>query len=102
MGSIRVVRVAVEAAPPGQAGDRPDDWPDREPSAVELAAIDAEMPLIRAEVELLDVRIGLMDRPRVLSELDVRRLRRAERRLLAERARFTRRTGRRGGPGVTA
>jgi hypothetical protein len=94
MGSIRSVRAAVEAA-------RPDPY-GREPSAAELAAIDAEMPLIRAEVELLDVRIGLMDRPRGLSELDARRLRRAERRLLAERARYTRRTARRGGPGVTA
>jgi hypothetical protein len=102
MGSIRSVRVAVEAAPPGPAGDRPDDWPDGEPSAAELTAIDAEMPLIHAEVELLDVRIRLMDRPGGPSELDARRVRRAERRLLAERARYTRRTTRRGGPGVTA
>ncbi|AOP46058.1 DUF6284 family protein [Streptomyces lydicus] len=57
--------------------------PDREP-ATEWAAIVAETPLIEAEVELLDVQIALMDR--VPSELDRRRLRRAEARVLAERA----------------
>ncbi|UZJ31010.1 DUF6284 family protein [Streptomyces endophytica] len=57
--------------------------PDREP-ATEWAAIVAETPLIEAEVELLDVRIALMDR--VPSELDARRLRRAQARVLAERA----------------
>ena len=39
-----------------------DVEPDREPTDAELDAIDAEMPLIRAEVEELDVRISLMDR----------------------------------------
>jgi hypothetical protein len=62
------------------------DDPDREPTAAELDAIEREMPVIQAEVELLDVRIALMDRP--LYPLDARRLRRAERRLLAERARL--------------
>ena len=41
------------------------------------------MPLIRAEVEELDVRISLMDRP--VTELDARRLRRARRTVLAVR-----------------
>nr|WSX20179.1 DUF6284 family protein [Streptomyces tubercidicus] len=56
--------------------------PEREPTAAELDAIAAETPLIEAEVELLDVRIALMDQ--APSELDPRRLRRAEARVLAE------------------
>ncbi|WP_329396239.1 DUF6284 family protein [Streptomyces lydicus] len=57
---------------------------DRAPSAAELDAIATEAPLIEAEVELLDVRIALLDR--LPSELDRRRLRRAQARVLAERA----------------
>ncbi|MFF7703565.1 DUF6284 family protein [Streptomyces lydicus] len=57
---------------------------DRAPSAAELDAIATETPLIEAEVELLDVRIALLDR--LPSELDRRRLRRAQTRVLAERA----------------
>ncbi|MFJ2608153.1 DUF6284 family protein [Streptomyces sp. NPDC087425] len=56
---------------------------DNGPSAAELDAIDIEMPLIRAEVEFLDVQISLLDRP--VSELDARRLRRARTKMLAER-----------------
>lgn len=58
--------------------------PDRGPTGAELAALAAETPLIDAEVELLDVRIALLDR--VPSEFDRRRLRRAQARVLAERA----------------
>ncbi|MFD5582226.1 DUF6284 family protein [Streptomyces sp. NPDC127063] len=57
---------------------------DREPTAAELEAIAVETPLILAEVELLDVRIALMDR--TPSELDKRRLRKALHRVLSERA----------------
>ncbi|MFD9143993.1 DUF6284 family protein [[Kitasatospora] papulosa] len=56
---------------------------DIEPSAAELDAIEQEMPLIRAEAELLDVQIMTFDRP--ASELDERRIRRARRRVLAAR-----------------
>ncbi|MFJ6373237.1 DUF6284 family protein [Streptomyces virginiae] len=54
-----------------------------EPSDAELDVIEVEMPVICAEVELLDVRIALMDR--VPNELDERRLRRAVHRLLDAR-----------------
>ncbi|MFI9648827.1 DUF6284 family protein [Streptomyces sp. NPDC052040] len=57
---------------------------DREPTAAELDAIAVETPLILAEVELLDVRIALMDRSP--GELDKRRLRKALHRVLIARA----------------
>lgn len=63
---------------------------DFEPSAAELDAIELEMPLIRAEVELLDAQIMTIDRP--ANELDVRRLRRAHNRVLAARRDLTNRT----------
>ncbi|MET7368354.1 DUF6284 family protein [Streptomyces sp. NPDC005566] len=56
---------------------------DIEPTAAELDAIDLEMPLIRAEVELLDAQIMTIDRP--ANELDARRVRRAGNRVLAAR-----------------
>ncbi|OAR26657.1 hypothetical protein A8W25_31480 [Streptomyces sp. ERV7] len=60
-----------------------DLLPDAEPSAAELDAIDIEMPLILAEVELLDAQIITLDRaPNVL---DNRRIRRAENKVLAAR-----------------
>uniref|UniRef100_A0AAU2VR82 DUF6284 family protein n=1 Tax=Streptomyces sp. NBC_00008 TaxID=2903610 RepID=A0AAU2VR82_9ACTN len=64
---------------------------DFEPSAAELDAIDREMPLIRAEVELLDAQIMTIDRP--ATELDVRRVRRARNRVLAARRDLTNRGG---------
>ncbi|MFI8072962.1 DUF6284 family protein [Streptomyces sp. NPDC086033] len=60
-----------------------DDF-DPEPTAAELNAIAIETPLIDAEVELLDVRIALMDR--TPNELDKRRLRKALHRVLTARA----------------
>ncbi|WP_405403075.1 DUF6284 family protein [Streptomyces sp. NBC_01104] len=63
---------------------------DFEPSAAELDAIDLEMPLIRAEVELLDAQIMTIDRP--ASELNTRRVRRARNRVLAARRDLTNRT----------
>ncbi|WP_327301985.1 DUF6284 family protein [Streptomyces albidoflavus] len=55
-----------------------------EPTDAELAAIEAEAPLLAAEVEELDTVIALMDRP--ANELDTRRARRAHARVLAARA----------------
>ncbi|MFG2948835.1 DUF6284 family protein [Streptomyces adustus] len=54
-----------------------------EPTAAELDAIDREMPVILADVELLDAYIVTLDR--VPNELDARRLHRARRRALAAR-----------------
>lgn len=50
---------------------------DRGPTAAELDAIEWEMPVITAELELLDVQITILDR--TPSPLDVRRIRRARR-----------------------
>ncbi|MFB6853026.1 DUF6284 family protein [Streptomyces sp. NPDC056341] len=52
-----------------------------EPTKAELDAIDAEMPVILAEIDLLDAQIIVIDR--TPTELDVRRIRRARRRVLA-------------------
>jgi len=71
---------------------------DREPTAAELALIEREMPVIVAEVELLDAQITTLDRSP--SELDARRLRRAEHRLLTERRTLANTL--RSTPGVTA
>ncbi|MER6420699.1 DUF6284 family protein [Streptomyces sp. NPDC001137] len=57
------------------------DWV--EPTAAELDAIELETPLILAEVDLLDAQIITFDR--TPTELDARRIRRARRRVLAER-----------------
>ncbi|QCD58132.1 DUF6284 family protein [Streptomyces hawaiiensis] len=54
-----------------------------EPTDAELAAIEREMPVILADVDLLDAQIITLDR--VPTELDNRRLRRARRRALAAR-----------------
>ncbi|MGW2654978.1 DUF6284 family protein [Streptomyces sp. NPDC001478] len=63
---------------------------DGEPSGAELDAIEREMPVIVAEVELLDAQIMTLDRP--ASELDIRRIRRARRRVLAARRDLSNRT----------
>ncbi|MEU3092876.1 DUF6284 family protein [Streptomyces massasporeus] len=52
-----------------------------EPTSAELDAIELEMPAILADVDLLDAQIIAMDR--TPTELDVRRIRRARRRLLS-------------------
>ncbi|MEU3981443.1 DUF6284 family protein [Streptomyces sp. NPDC026672] len=64
------------------------DW--IEPTAGELAAIEEEMPVILADVDLLDAQIITLDR--VPSELDTRRIRRARRRVLAARRELSNRT----------
>ncbi|MCX4905584.1 DUF6284 family protein [Streptomyces sp. NBC_00878] len=56
---------------------------DREPTFAELDAIEHEMPVIRAEVELLDAQIIALDR--TPNEVDARRIRRARRKVLAAR-----------------
>ncbi|MFI0736842.1 DUF6284 family protein [Streptomyces sp. NPDC021100] len=52
-----------------------------EPTDAELDAIEREMPVILADVDLLDAQITTLDR--TPSELDVQRIRRALRRVLA-------------------
>ncbi|MFM9612716.1 DUF6284 family protein [Streptomyces niveiscabiei] len=64
------------------------DW--IEPTAAELDAVEVEMPVILADVDLLDAQIMVLDR--TPSELDVRRIRRARRRALAARVALVNRT----------
>ena len=54
------------------------------PTEGELAAIEREMPLIRAEVALVDAEIRLLTAHPHPTDLDWRRLRRAERRVAVE------------------
>jgi hypothetical protein len=55
---------------------------DEEPTPAELAAIEAEWPLILAELDQLDAEIAELTTGPYMSELDRRRIRRAERRVL--------------------
>lgn len=57
------------------------DW--IEPTDAELDAIETEMPVILADIDLLDAHIATIDR--TPTELDQRRIRRARRRALAAR-----------------
>ncbi|MGJ5898306.1 hypothetical protein DF268_12190 [Streptomyces sp. V2] len=66
-----------------------EDW--MEPTDAELSAIEVEMPVILADVELLDAQIATLDR--VPTVLDARRLRRARRRALAARVELANRGG---------
>ncbi|AZM77206.1 hypothetical protein D1J63_21320 [Streptomyces sp. KPB2] len=54
-----------------------------EPTDAELDAIEQEMPVILADVDLLDAHIVTLDR--TPTEVDERRIRRARRRALAAR-----------------
>jgi hypothetical protein len=54
-----------------------------EPTSFELAAIEAEWPLIEAELGVLDAEIRMLAAVGGPSPMDWRRLRRAERRVLA-------------------
>jgi hypothetical protein len=56
-----------------------------EPTAADLAAIEAEWPLIEAELDVLDAEISMLAAAGGPSPLDWRRLRRAERRALVAR-----------------
>ncbi|MBV2358114.1 hypothetical protein KUM39_27855 [Streptomyces sp. J2-1] len=57
------------------------DW--LEPTDAELDAVEREMPVLLADVDLLDAHIVTLDR--TPTELDERRIRRARRRALAAR-----------------
>ncbi|MER7968531.1 DUF6284 family protein [Streptomyces sp. NPDC096080] len=57
------------------------DW--IEPTDAELTAIEGELPVILADVDLLDAHIVTLDR--TPTEVDERRIRRARRRALAAR-----------------
>ncbi|MEV5690709.1 DUF6284 family protein [Micromonospora globbae] len=62
-----------------------DLFPDLEgPSVDDLAAVEREMPLIEAEVLLLDAQIQVMCAEPAPSDLDWQRVRRAQRRVLRE------------------
>ncbi|MFE4701057.1 DUF6284 family protein [Streptomyces sp. NPDC056738] len=61
-----------------------------EPTGAELDAIELEMPLILADVDLIDAQIIAMDH--IPNDVDTRRVRRALARVLAERARLNNRT----------
>ncbi|WP_046730981.1 DUF6284 family protein [Streptomyces humi] len=74
------------------------DW--IEPTAAELDAIEQEMPLILADVDLLDAQIATLDR--TPTELDARRIRRARRRALAARLALVNRTADTSLPGGAA
>jgi hypothetical protein len=70
---------------PGQSGS------ECGPSSRELVAIEAEWPMIEAELDLLDAEIRFLSASNPC-ELDQRRLRRAQARLVrltVERARFS-------------
>jgi hypothetical protein len=60
------------------------DDADAEPSAAELAAIVLEEALIAAEVELTDAQIRVLNAVPHPTDLDWRRVRRAERRVAQE------------------
>jgi hypothetical protein len=62
---------------------------DREPTAAGLAAIEREWPLIAAELDLVDAEVTALCAGERLSELDRRRLRRAEHRVLVARRALT-------------
>ncbi|MFD6285214.1 DUF6284 family protein [Streptomyces anthocyanicus] len=72
---------------------------DREPTAAELDAIEQEMPVIVADIDLLDAQIITLDR--TPTELDARRIRRAHRKVLTAR-RVLANTAATRAPGVSA
>lgn len=71
-----------------------------EPTATELDAIELEMPVVLADVDLLDAYITTLDR--TPTELDARRIRRARRRALAARVALLNRTAPASLPGGAA
>lgn len=58
----------------------PDDV--AEPSAEALAAIEAEWPVIAAELDELDCVIAILSAAHAPTEMDIRRYRRAQRQVL--------------------
>ncbi|MGV9624725.1 DUF6284 family protein [Streptomyces tendae] len=71
-----------------------------EPTDAELDAIEQEMPVILADVDLLDAQIITLDR--TPTEVDDRRIRRARRRALAARVALVNRTAGASLPGGAA
>ncbi|MFG3317262.1 DUF6284 family protein [Streptomyces sp. NPDC048171] len=71
-----------------------------EPTDAELHAIEQEMPVILADVDLLDAHIVTLDR--TPTEVDERRIRRARRRALAARVALVNRTAGASLPGGAA
>lgn len=71
-----------------------------EPTAAELDAIEREMPVILADVDLLDAYILTLDR--TPNELDDRRIRRARSQALAARVKLANRTAGTSLPGGAA
>ncbi|MEU8467667.1 DUF6284 family protein [Streptomyces sp. NPDC029006] len=71
-----------------------------EPTSAELDAIEREMPVTLADVDLLDAHIATIDR--TPTELDARRIRRARRRALAARVALLNRTAGTGQTGGAA
>ncbi|MEW2343787.1 MULTISPECIES: DUF6284 family protein [Streptomyces] len=71
-----------------------------EPTAAELDAVEREMPVILADVDLLDAHIVTLDR--TPTEVDERRIRRARRRALAARVALVNRTAGASLPGGAA
>ena len=65
----------------------PNATEDTEPTHAELAEIEREWPAIEAELALLDAEIRMLSAEGGSSSLDWRRLRRAQRRVLALRTR---------------
>jgi hypothetical protein len=59
-----------------------------EPTGIELAAIEAEWPLIEAELHELDCVIRIVSADHDPDEMDIRRYRRAQRRVLREMRAF--------------
>lgn len=71
-----------------------------EPTNEELDAIEREMPVILAGVDLVDAQITALDR--VPNEMDNRRVRRARNRVLTARRELANRTADRSLPGGAA
>lgn len=71
-----------------------------EPTDAELDAIEREMPVILAGVDLVDAQIIALDR--MPNEVDARRIRRARRRVLAARRALANRTAGASVPGGAA
>ncbi|MCW1094568.1 DUF6284 family protein [Streptomyces sp. RS2] len=71
-----------------------------EPTDAELDAIEQEMPVILADVDLLDAHIVTLER--TPTEVDERRIRRARRRALAARVALVNRTAGASLPGGAA
>ncbi|MBX4179593.1 DUF6284 family protein [Streptomyces geysiriensis] len=71
-----------------------------EPTNAELDAIEREMPVILAGVDLVDAQITALDR--MPNELDARRIRRARRRVLTARRELANRAVGESAPGGAA